>query len=59
MGFIDYLSDLYDSLTIQSAEAEEQQQDDSGEYLLMKDDAKLHVLKVAAYPTLCPGWLRC
>ena len=33
MGFMDYLSDLYDSLTIQSAEAEEKQQDDdSGTY---------------------------
>jgi hypothetical protein len=28
MGFLDYVSDLYDSLTIQSAEAEEPQQDD-------------------------------
>jgi hypothetical protein len=31
MGFMDYLSDLYESLTVQSAEAEEPQQDDSGE----------------------------
>lgn len=29
MGFMDYLSDLYASLAVQSAEAEEQQQDDS------------------------------
>jgi hypothetical protein len=31
MGFMDYLSDLYDSLTVQSVEAEEPQKDDSGE----------------------------
>ena len=30
MGFMDYLSDLYESLTVQSAEAEEPQKDDSG-----------------------------
>ena len=31
MGFMDYLSDLYDSLTVQSVEAEEPRKDDSGE----------------------------
>ena len=31
MGLLDYVSDLYASLTIQSTEAEEQQNDSSGE----------------------------
>ncbi len=31
MGFLDYLSDMYDSLTIQTAEAEEPQKSDDGE----------------------------
>lgn len=30
MGFMDYLSDLYESLTVQSAEAEEPQKEESG-----------------------------
>lgn len=38
MGFLDYLSDLYDALAVQTAEAEEQQQD--GECWLVTVEAR-------------------
>ena len=37
MGFMDYLSDLYESLTVQSAEAEEpQKNEESGMHISSK-----------------------
>ena len=45
MGFMDYLSDLYESLTVQSAEAEEpQKNEESGMHISSKKRRGAHWL---------------